>query len=168
MNINQLFPSYTCYLDHFLISTDAAMLDIDMIHDYLANHSYWARGRSKALVSRFVRFSTCFGVYDLSDNHTKQVGFARTVTDFSTFAYLADVFILPDYQRRGLGKWLVASIMAHPELQNLRKWTLQTRDAHTLYTRFGFAPHPVPENYLEFRPNQKPSGEETAVSPAIP
>ena len=134
----------------FTISTDPARLDEAVIFDYLANESYWWTDLTREKLNRYLQFSLCFGVYD----GEQQVGFARVVTDYTTFAYLADVFILPSHQGQGLGKWLVECILQHPELQSLRKWTLNTRDAHTLYERFGFQNDPKPENYLVYRPKQ--------------
>ncbi|MGD0120631.1 MAG: GNAT family N-acetyltransferase [Candidatus Binatus sp.] len=119
----------------FLISTDRSQLDVDLIHAFLAR-SYWAAGIPRATVVRAIENSLCFGVYDGAE----QVGFARVISDFATFAYIADVFILEPYRERGLGKELMASIMAHPDLQGLRRWSLGTRDAHGLYAQFGFTP----------------------------
>ena len=119
----------------FLISTDRARLDIDTIHRFLTR-SYWAEGIPRETVARSIQNSLCFGVY----SGAEQVGFARVISDFATFAYIADVFILEPYRERGLGKELIATVMAHPELQGLRRWSLGTRDAHGLYARFGFKP----------------------------
>jgi len=117
----------------FLISTDRSKLDLDVIHGFLTR-SYWSDGIPRETVMRAIENSLCFGVY----NGAEQVGFARVISDFATYAYLADVFILEPYRERGLGKELVASVMAHPELQGLRRWSLGTRDAHGLYAQFGF------------------------------
>jgi GNAT superfamily N-acetyltransferase len=122
-------------MGRFLISTDRSKLDLDVIHEFLAR-SYWATGIPRATVVRAIENSLCFGVYDGGD----QVGFARVISDFATYAYVADVFILEPYRERGLGKELMASIMAHPDLQGLRRWSLGTRDAHGLYAQFGFKP----------------------------
>jgi N-acetylglutamate synthase-like GNAT family acetyltransferase len=119
----------------FLISTDRSQLDVDAIHRFLAR-SYWAAEIPRATVVRAIENSLCFGVYDGAG----QVGFARVISDFATYAYIADVFILEPYRERGLGKELMASIMAHPDLQGLRRWSLGTRDAHGLYAQFGFTP----------------------------
>ncbi len=153
--INQLFPPQTVRREKFSISTDPEKIDVQIVHDFLCNHSYWAKGISLEKVMRFMQYSLCFGVYIDEDVVTKQIGFARVIGDFTTFAYIADVFILEAYRGLGLGKWLVESILSHPELQNLRRWTLNTRDAHTLYTRFGFEQNPNPENALVFRPSPK-------------
>jgi N-acetylglutamate synthase-like GNAT family acetyltransferase len=122
-------------MGRFLISTDQSKLDIDVVHEFLTR-SYWAAGILRATVVRAIENSLCFGVYD----NAKQIGFARVISDFATYAYIADVFILEGYRERGLGKELMASIMAHPELQGLRRWSLGTRDAHGLYAQFGFEP----------------------------
>jgi len=119
----------------FLISTDRSKLDLDVIHKFLT-HSYWAAGIPRATVARAIENSLCFGVYD----NAAQVGFARVISDFATYAHIADVFILEPYRERGLAKELMASIMAHPDLQGLRRWGLGTRDAHGLYAQFGFKP----------------------------
>jgi len=119
----------------FLISTDRSKLDLEVIHRFLAS-SYWAAGIQRATVVRSIENSLCFGVYD----NANQIGFARVISDFATYAYIADVFILEPYRERGLGKELMASIIAHPDLQGLRRWSLGTRDAQGLYAQFGFKP----------------------------
>lgn len=136
----------------FLISTDQRLLDIETVHNYLGRESYWAKGISREKVERSIQHSLCFGVYVASDDPVKQVGFARAITDFSTYAYLADVFILPEFQGQGLGTWLVKTILEHPELQGIRRWTLYTKDAHDLYRRFGFEAEPDPQRYMIYRP----------------
>lgn len=118
----------------YAISTERARLDLALIHEYLSTKSYWARGRDFETVRRAVENSLPFGVY----RGARQVGFARVVTDYATFAWLADVFVLEEFRGEGLGKWLVEVVLSHPELQNLRRWTLATRDAHDLYRRHGF------------------------------
>lgn len=153
MALNHLFPVEECHRDGFLISTDPDKLDVDVIHHFLANEAYWSPGIAREVITRAMEHSLCFGVYD---RNGRQAGFARVITDFTTFAYLADVFILRPYRGRGLGKWLVQCMLAHPQLQGLRKWTLDTRDAHGLYQRFGFEPNPRPENYLVYRPGSRP------------
>ena len=131
-------------MGRFLISTDRAKLDLDVIHKFLTR-SYWAAGIPRATVARSIENSLCFGVYDSSN----QVGFARVISDFTTYAYVADVFILEPYRERGLGKELMASIMAHPQLQGLRRWSLATRDAHGLYEQFGFTALENPSRSME-------------------
>ncbi len=130
--------------DGFTLSTDPARFDVDVIHDFLTN-SYWAKGIPRDVVARSIENSLCFGVYDKA----KQVGFARVVSDFATYAYIGDVFILESHRERGLSQWMMEAIMTHPKLQNLRRWTLLTRDAHGLYSKFGFTGVVSPERYME-------------------
>lgn len=146
------FPIYEVQQNPFFISTDPNKLDVDVIHHYLTTEAYWAQGIAREKVVRSIQHALCFGVYEAENGRFHQIGFARVLTDFTTFAYLADVFILPAYQGQGLGKWLVQSILAHPELQGLRRWTLYTKDAHGLYAQFGFLPEPQPERHMVFRP----------------
>ncbi|HTS38673.1 MAG TPA: GNAT family N-acetyltransferase [Candidatus Solibacter sp.] len=129
----------------FVVSTDRERLDLDVIHGFLTT-SYWAKGVPRETVARAIEHSLCFGVYTVSGS---QVGFARVISDFATFAYLADVFILESHRGQGLGKLLMESIKQHPKLQGLRRFTLSTRDAHSLYAQFGFAPLQWPERYME-------------------
>jgi len=134
----------------FVISTDPARLDLDVIHDFLTN-CYWAKGIPRNLVARSIEHSLCFGIYDGTG---AQVGFARVISDFATIAYIGDVFVLESQRGRGLGKWLMECITRHPALQNLRRWILTTRDAHGLYEQVGFTPVKFPERYMELhRPN---------------
>jgi GNAT superfamily N-acetyltransferase len=118
----------------FVASTDPARLDVDAIHAFLSERSYWAQGIPLETVRRSIEHSLTIGVH----HGDRMIAFARVVTDYSVIAYLADVFVLEDYRGRGLGKWLVELVTTHPDLQNLRRWLLATRDAHTLYGRFGF------------------------------
>ncbi len=122
----------------YSISTDPAKLDIDVIHHYLSVDSYWAQNIPIDVVQRSIANSFCFGVY----HYDQQIGFARMITDKATFGYLADVFVLPEHRGKGLSKWLIATIHAHPEMQGLRRWMLGTKDAHGLYKQFGWAPLP--------------------------
>jgi GNAT superfamily N-acetyltransferase len=129
----------------YSISTDQSRLDLDVVHDYLTNSSYWATGRSLETVRRSIENSLSFGLYE----GEKQIGFARVITDYATFAWLADVFVLDSFRGQGLGKWLVEVILSHPELQQFRRWVLATRDAHELYRRFGFTELKRPERWME-------------------
>jgi GNAT superfamily N-acetyltransferase len=134
----------------FLISTDRARLDLDVIHGFLTN-CYWAKGVPREIVERSIENSLCFGIYDGAG---AQVGFARVISDFATFAYIADVFVLESHRGRGLGKELMDCIKQHPSLQGLRRWSLSTKDAHELYSQYGFVPLQWPERYMEiFRSN---------------
>ncbi len=145
----------------FVISTDRERLSLDVIHGFLTN-CYWAKGISQEIVGRSIEHSLCFGLYDESPRLAKdtrhgaptQVGFARVVSDFATFAYVGDVFVLESHRGRGLGKWLMQCITGHPALQGLRRWILTTRDAHGLYSQVGFTPVKAPERFMErHRPN---------------
>jgi len=134
----------------FLISTDRERMNLDVIHGFLTN-CYWAKGIQREVVARSIKHSLCFGIFEGSGT---QVGFARVVSDFATVAYLGDVFVLKSHRGRGLSKWLMQCIVKHPALQNLRRWILLTRDAHGLYSQFGFTPVKAPERYMELhQPN---------------
>ena len=129
--------------DNFTISTDPARLDIDAITEMLTR-AYWAQGRTRDMVARYVQHSLVFGIYD----GTRQIGLARIVSDYTTFAWLCDVFIHEDYRGHGLGKWLMQTIHSHPDLQGLRRWLLATRDAHGLYQQFGWELLDHPERWM--------------------
>ncbi len=129
----------------YKISTDKAKLELDMIHEYLADSSYWAKGRSLDIVRKSVEYSLCFGIY----KGKEQAGFARAVSDYATFAWVADFFILDEYRGEGLGKWLIETIVAYPELQGLKNILLATQDAHELYRNYGgFAELAIPEKWM--------------------
>ncbi len=130
--------------DEFEISTDPSRIDVAAVHDFLST-SYWAKGIPLEIVRRSIQNSLCFGIY----RSKEQIGFARVITDRATFAYLADVFVIEEYRGRGLSKWLMQCILAHPELQGLRRWSLATRDAHGLYRQFGFRELKSPERFME-------------------
>jgi GNAT superfamily N-acetyltransferase len=130
--------------DGFTVSTDPDHLDLDAVHAYLSQEAYWSAGIPRELLARAIAGSLCFGLYE----GEKLVGFARVVTDRATFAYLCDVFVLPAYRGRGLSKWLMDCIVAHPDLQGLRRFVLVTRDAHKLYSRYGFTPLADPTGYM--------------------
>lgn len=129
----------------FQVSTDQSRLDIPMIYRFLSEQSSWAVGISRPTVERAIENSLCFGAY----LDGRQIGFARVVTDFATFANMVDVFVLPEYRGHGYGKQLVAAVLRHPSLQRLRRFTLATSDAHSLYARFGFTPLSKPETLME-------------------
>ncbi len=133
--------------DEFLISTDSQKLQIEVIHNFLKN-SYWAKNIPFSIVKNSIENSFCFGVY----HKQNQIGFARLITDFTTFAYLTDVFILKEFRRKELSKWLMKTIIEFPELQGLRGWMLRTKDAHGLYKKFGFTSPKLPEKIMEFSP----------------
>lgn len=126
------------------VSSDRTRMDVDAVHRYLSEESYWAKGIGREVVERSIAHSLPFGAFD----DGVQVGFARVITDYATFAYLADVFVLPSHRGRGVSKTLMAAIAAHPELQGLRRWHLVTRDAQGLYAQFGFIPLDAPERHM--------------------
>jgi ribosomal protein S18 acetylase RimI-like enzyme len=128
----------------YAISTDPARLDGAAIHAFLTR-SYWANGIPRGVVDASLAASLCFGLYD----GPRQIGLARVITDRATFGYLCDVYVLEEYRGRGLGKWLMEAVIAHPDLQGLRRLVLVTRDAHGLYRGFGFQPLGRPEGYME-------------------
>jgi GNAT superfamily N-acetyltransferase len=130
--------------DQFIISTDPARLDINAIVDMLTR-AYWAKGRTPEVIARYLQHSLAFGLYD----GKRQIGLARIISDYTTFAYLCDVIIHEEYRGRGLGKWLMETIHSHPDLQGLRRWALVTSDAHGLYQQFGWIPLANPERWME-------------------
>jgi GNAT superfamily N-acetyltransferase len=130
--------------DGFIVSTDPARIDVDLVHGFLTT-SYWAEGIPRDVVRRSIEHSFCFGLY----HEGRQVGFARVITDRATFAYLGDVFVLEAFRGRGLGRWMLEIIQAHPELQGFRRWVLLTRDAHALYRDAGWTSLAAPDRYME-------------------
>jgi GNAT superfamily N-acetyltransferase len=129
----------------FSISTDKSLIDFEVIFNYLANESYWAKGIPAEILKTAIANSMCFGIY----KQGLQAGFARVVTDKATFAYICDVFILADYRHTGLSKWLIQTIKQHHELQGLRRWSLATADAHGLYAQFDFTAISRPDRWME-------------------
>lgn len=128
----------------YTISTERARIDSAFVHGFLSR-SYWAQNIPFEVVRSSIENSLCFGLYEAE----KQIGFARVVTDSATFAYLCDVFVLEKYRGRGLSKWLMETILAHPKLQNLRRWMLATKDAHGLYSQFGFTALDAPDVFMQ-------------------
>ncbi len=131
--------------DGFTISTDKARLQFDTIQRFLAEESYWAANRTPQQSLTAIENSICFGLY----TEDRQIGFARVVSDLATFAYLGDVFVIAEFRGQGLSKWLMETIIAHPELQGLRRWVLATRDAHGLYEQYGFEALHCPDRWME-------------------
>jgi len=129
----------------FAISTDRNRLQIKQIHKFLSEESYWAKERTREQTETAIKNSLPFGVY----KGENQIGFARVVTDYATFAYLGDVFILGEFRGKGLSKWLMQIVLSHPDLQGFRRWILATADAHGLYEQFGFSALKVPERWME-------------------
>jgi GNAT superfamily N-acetyltransferase len=130
---------------NYHISDDKSKLDVAFIHHYLSTETYWAVNIPLVVVEQAIAHSICFGVYE----GNTPIGFARVITDTATFAYLADVFIIPQHRNKGLAKWLMGVIHEHPQLQGLRRWMLATRDAHALYQQFGWEPLPQPERFMQ-------------------
>ncbi len=130
--------------DEIVISTDKSLLDLDIIYNFLSG-SYWAKGRTLSIVKKSIENSLTFGVY----RKNVQIGFARVVTDYAAFAYIADVFILEEYRGKGYSKELIRQIMTHPDLQTVKRWMLATKDAHKLYSQFGFRILRNPERFME-------------------
>jgi GNAT superfamily N-acetyltransferase len=130
--------------DNFTISTDPARLDVDAIAEMLTR-AYWAKGRTREVIARYLQHSLTFGLYD----GRRQIGLARVVSDYTTFAWLCDVFIHEEYRGHGLGKWLMDTVHSHPDLQGLRRWLLATRDAHGLYAQYGWTLLANPERWME-------------------
>jgi GNAT superfamily N-acetyltransferase len=137
--------NYERQKDEFTISTDRNRLQIEAIHKFLSEDSYWAQNRTREQTERAIKNSLPFGVY----KGENQIGFARIVTDYATFAYLGDVYILEEFRGLGLSKWLMETIVNHPDLQGFRRWVLATRDAHALYEKFGFHELVHPERWME-------------------
>ena len=138
--MTQLLESHR---DQFTISTDPARLDVDAITDMLSR-AYWAQGRTREMIARYLQHSLAFGLYDGS----RQIGLARVISDYTTFAWLCDVFIHEDYRGLGLGKWLMETVHSHPDLQGLKRWMLATNDAHGLYSQFGWVPLEPPGRWM--------------------
>jgi len=128
----------------FTISTDPGRIDLDVVHGFLTR-SYWAEGIPREIVAKSIEHSLCFSLF----HRDRQIGFARVITDYATFGYLGDVFVLEEYRGRGLARWLMEVVHAHPELQGFRRWVLLTRDAHALYRRMGYTTLAAPERYME-------------------
>ena len=139
-------------VESLVLSTDRSLVDLDAVHGFLST-CYWSPGIARERVARAIEHSLCIGVYDPSsprpDGRPGQAAFARVVTDCASFAYLCDVYIEESHRGRGLSKWLMETILAHPDLQGLRRFCLMTRDAHGLYQQYGFTPMPDPAKYLE-------------------
>ena len=129
----------------FTIDTDRSRLDVDSIQSFFENDSYWAQTRTREQTETAIANSICFGLYSAE----RQIGFARVVSDRATFAYIGDVYVLDEFRGQGLSKWLMETILEHPDLQRLRRWILATRDAHGLYERYGFHELVHPDRWME-------------------
>lgn len=146
--------SYEKQIGEYLISSDKQRLQIDVIHNYLSTESYWAQNIPLTTVKAAIDGSICFGIY----KGKNQIGFARVITDGVTFGYLADVFILDKHRGKGLSKELMMFIMDYPSFKNFRRFMLATKDAHTLYEKFGFKLLSTPERFMEIKPFEKYPG----------
>ena len=135
--------------DSLVISTDAGLLDMDAVCRFLGQ-SYWANARPRERIEASLKHSLVFGVYD----GKRQIGMARIVSDYTTFAWLCDVFVDEAYRGQGIGKWLVSTILAHPDLHGLKRIVLITRDAHSLYSQYGFTPLATPDEWMELTPQR--------------
>lgn len=135
----------TVYKDAYCISTDPAALDLQAVHRFLSTEAYWSINIPFEKVKKAAAHSLVFGLY----HHQQQAGYTRIISDYTSFAYLADVFVLPEHRGKGLSKWMMQTITAHPQLQGLRRWVLATQDAHGLYRQFGFTPMAIPERWME-------------------
>ena len=150
--IDEMTETWECRRENFVVSADRARLDIDAIHGFLSG-TYWAANIPRDLLERSIRHSMPFGIYETTDDGQPErlVGFARVITDYATFGYIADVFVLETHRGRGLAAFLMESIVAHPDLQGFRNWLLMTRDAQGLYAKAGFAVTNRAENIMERR-----------------
>lgn len=149
-----MIPVYEQKRGEFTLSTDPRRLNLETIHAFLAS-TYWGKQRPRATLERAIQHSLCFGIY----RKQEQVGFARVITDYATYAYLADVFVAEAHRGKGLGRWLVESALNHPELAGMRRWALITRDAQKLYRQCGFTGLQEPEHHmqrLQPYPGEKP------------
>jgi GNAT superfamily N-acetyltransferase len=156
--------SFERFLNGFAVSSDPARLDLDAIHAFLST-SYWAEGIPRQILERALQNSLCFGLYE----GDRQIGLARVITDAATFAYLCDVYVLPEWRGRGLGRWLMECVMEHPDLQGIRRFSLVTRDAHELYRPFGFREIQSPGRHMEIaRPGLYKQGREGGATPPAP
>jgi GNAT superfamily N-acetyltransferase len=135
----------TVFKDGFCISTDHAKLDLKAIHHFLSTASYWSRNIPFEKVAKAAAHSLNFGLY----YQDKQIGYARIISDYTSIAYLGDVYVLEEFRGKGLSKWLMQTIKTHPQLQGLRRWILATKDAHGLYKQFGFTALAGPERWME-------------------
>lgn len=135
----------------FTCSTDPSRLQVEKIHKFLSTEAYWCDSIPLSVVQKAIANSLCFGLYNSAGD---QIGFARIVSDFATFAWLCDVYIEKDYRGRGLSKWMMECILAHPDLKGLRRICLATKDAHSLYLKYGFEVTKTPGNWMEIKDNE--------------
>ncbi|MEM7335096.1 MAG: GNAT family N-acetyltransferase [Chloroflexota bacterium] len=148
--INEHFPIFERRKGHYLLSTDKAKLDVETVYKYLSEEAYWSTGIKREVIDRAMTYAMSFGIYFDDNGRLLQAGYGRVTSDYAKFAYIADVFVLEPYQGNGLGKWLMESILMHPELKDVGWWHLHTKDAQGLYEQFGFSEYPTPDRYLTF------------------
>lgn len=139
--------------DNFVISTDKERLQPINIHSYLSTQAYWYLGIPLKIVKKAISNSLCFGLFTLENDKEIQIGFARVVTDNATFAWICDVYIEPSFRNQGLSKWMMECLMSHPDLKNLRRICLATKDAHSLYKKYNFEVTLTPQNWMEIKDN---------------
>lgn len=142
---------YEVTVDNILYSTNKQLLQLHVIHHYLSKESYWAQNIPLETVKASIKGSLCFGAY----SNGQQIAYARVITDEATFGYLADVFVLVEFRKKGIAKELIKFVMSHPSLTRLRRFMLATKDAHTLYGKFGFKKLSTPERFMELKPFEK-------------
>lgn len=148
---------------NFLVSTDKSLLQISKIHRFLSEEAYWCLDIPKDVVEKSIQTSLCFGLYE----DKNQIGYARIITDSATFAWLCDVYVEKSHRGRGLSKWLMECVMAHPDLKNLRRLCLATKDAHELYKQFGFEVTKTPGNWMEVKDNDLYKKMKASAHPAV-
>ncbi len=132
-------------IDLIVVSDDKTLINHSLVYEFLTNHSTWAKGISQQLVDKSIENSLCFGAYI----NKQQVGFCRVISDYTTFANLVDMFVLPEFRQKGISKQLMKAVIAHPDLQGLRRFTLATSDAHGVYEQFDFKPLKNPGSFME-------------------
>jgi len=136
---------FTIVRDEYILSTDKEKLDLDAIHHFLSREAYWSLNIPRATVEKSIQHSLCFGLF----YKDQQIGFARVISDYASIAYLGDVYVLESHRNRGLSKWLMETVMGHPDLQGLRRWILLTGDAHELYRKYGWTDLADPSKWME-------------------
>ncbi len=137
----------------FILSTDKTLLQIDRIHRFLSQEAYWSFNIPLDVLKKSIENSLCFGLYSQSENEALQIGYARIISDFATFAWLCDVYVEKDWRGKSLSKWIMECLVSHPDMKGLRRFCLATKDAHSLYSKYGFEITKTPENWMEIKDN---------------